>query len=229
MFQSEQTMQDRLVNFMYGVYGLMSGALTITAITSYFVSRIPNIETTLFGSPLLVMLIFIAQLALVFGLSLMIQRLTFPMALTMFLAYSVSVGITTSVIFLVYTEASIMQTFVVAAGMFGTMTIYGYLTGTDLTRLGNVMMMAIWGLIIALVVNIFFQNPMFDLLISAAGVLIFTALTAYDTQKIKQIGEHMMADQEMMGKVAVLGALTLYLDFVNLFLFLLRFMGRRRD
>ena len=229
MFQSEQTMQDRLVNFMYGVYGLMSGALTITAITSYFVSRIPNIETTLFGSPLLVMLIFIAQLALVFGLSLMIQRLTFPMALTMFLAYSVSVGITTSVIFLVYTEASIMQTFVVAAGMFGTMTIYGYLTGADLTRLGNVMMMAIWGLIIALVVNIFFQNPMFDLLISAAGVLIFTALTAYDTQKIKQIGEHMMADQEMMGKVAVLGALTLYLDFVNLFLFLLRFMGRRRD
>ncbi len=229
MFQSEQTMQDRLVNFMYGVYGLMSGALTITAITSYFVSRIPNIETTLFGSPLLVMLIFIAQLALVFGLSLMIQRLTFPMALTMFLAYSVSVGITTSVIFLVYTEASIMQTFVVAAGMFGTMTIYGYLTGTDLTRLGNVMMMAIWGLIIAVLVNIFFQNPMFDLLISAAGVLIFTALTAYDTQKIKQIGEHMMADQEMMGKVAVLGALTLYLDFVNLFLFLLRFMGRRRD
>ena len=132
-------------------------------------------------------------------------------------------------IFLVYTQASIMQTFIVTAGMFGVMTIYGYLTHTDLTKLGNVMMMAVWGLIIALLVNLFFRNPMFDLLISAAGVLVFTALTAYDTQKIKQIGEHMMADDEMMSKVAVLGALTLYLDFVNLFLYLLRFMGRRRD
>ncbi len=228
MFQ-EQTMQDRLVNFMYGVYGLMSGALAITAVTAYFVSTIPNIETTLFGSPLLVTLIFIAQLALVVALGLMIQRLTFPMALTMFFVYAISLGITTSVIFLVYTKASIMQTFAVSAGMFGVMTIYGYVTGTDLTKLGNVMMMALWGLIIALIVNLFLRNPMFDLLVSGAGVVIFTLLTAYDTQKIKQIGEHMFGEQEMMGKVAILGALTLYLDFVNLFLFLLRFMGRRRD
>lgn len=229
MFQHEQTAQDRLINFMYGVYGLMTGALTLTAITSYYIAQIPNIEVTLFGSPLLVALLFIGQILLVLGLSFMIQRLTFPMALTMFLVYSVSVGVTTSVIFLVYTEASIMQTFIVTAGMFGVMTIYGYLTHTDLTKLGNVMIMALWGLIIALLVNLFFRSPIFDLLISAAGVLVFTALTAYDTQKIKQIGEHMIADQEMMAKVAVLGALTLYLDFVNLFLYLLRFMGRRKD
>lgn len=229
MFHQEQTVQDRIINFMYGVYGLMTGALTITAITAYGIAQIPNIEITLFGSPLLITLLFIGQLALVFGLGFMIQRLTFPMALTMFLVYSISVGITTSVIFLVYTQASIVQTFAVAAGMFGVMTIYGYVTHTDLTKLGNVMMMALWGLIIALLVNLFFRNPMMDLLISAAGVLLFTALTAYDTQKIKQIGEHMMADREMMAKVAVLGALSLYLDFVNLFLYLLRFMGRRRD
>lgn len=229
MFEQQQTMQDRLVNFMYGVYGLMAGALTLTAITAFYVSRIPNIETTLFGNPLLMSLIFIAQLVLVVSLSSMVQKLTFPLALTMFSVYSVSVGITTSVIFLVYTQASIVQTFAVAAGMFGLTTIYGYLTGADLTKMGNILMMALWGLIISLVVNLFLRNPMFDLLISAAGVLIFTALTAYDTQKIKQIGQHMMADNEMMGKVAVLGALTLYLDFINLFLYLLRFMGRQRD
>jgi FtsH-binding integral membrane protein len=229
MFQSDQTMQERLINFMYGVYGLMTGALTITALTAYFVARIPNIETTLFGSPVLMTFIFIGQLALVVGLSLALARLTFPMALAFFLVYSVSVGITVSAVFLIYTTASIVQAFAVTAAMFGAMTIYGYLTHTDLTRFGNVMIMALWGLIIALLVNIWMQNPMFDLLITCAGVLIFTALTAYDTQRIKQIGQHMMADDGMMAKVAVLGALTLYLDFVNLFLYLLRFMGRRRD
>ncbi len=228
MFQ-DQPLQDSLVNFMYGVYGLMSGALAVTGVTAYFVSTIPNIENTLFGSPLLITVIFIAQLALVVALSMMIQRLTFAMALTMFFVYATSLGVTLSAIFLVYTEASIVQTFAVSSGMFGVMTIYGYITRADLTKLGNVMMMALWGLIIALLVNLFFRSPMFDLVISGAGVVIFTLLTAYDTQKIKQMGEHMLGDQEMMGKVAVIGALTLYLDFVNLFLFLLRFMGRRQD
>ena len=225
----EQTVQDRLVYFMYGVYGPMSGALALTAVTAYFISTIPHIEVTLFGSPLLVTLLFVGQIALVIALGMLIQRLTFPMALTMFFVYAISLGVTLSVVFLVYTKASIVQTFVVTSGMFGVMTIYGYVTGTDLTKLGNVLMMAVWGLIIALLVNLFLRSPMFDLMISAAGVVIFTLLTAYDTQKIKQMGEHMLGDQEMMGKVAVIGALTLYLDFVNLFLFLLRFMGRRRD
>ena len=229
MFESEQTMQDRVVNFMYAVYGLMSGALALTAVTAFYISRIPNIAATLFGSPLLVTLIFIGQLALVFALSAMIQRLSFPMALAMFLGFAISIGITTSAIFLTYTTVSIVQTFAVAAGMFGVMTIYGYLTGTDLTRLGNVLIMALWGVIIAMLVNFFFQSPMVNLLISIAGVILFTLLTAYDTQKIKQFGEHMISDREMMRKVAVLGALTLYLDFINLFLFLLQFMGRRRD
>lgn len=229
MFESEYSMQDRLVNFMYGVYGLMSGALAITAVTAYSISRIPHITNTLFGSPLLVTLIMIGQLILVISLGFMIQRLSFPMVLTMFLVYSISVGVTLSVVFLVYTTASIVQTFAVASGMFGIMTIYGYLTGTDLTRIGNVAMMALWGLILALLINLFFRSPMADLIISAGGVLIFTVLTAYDTQKIKQMGMQMLGDREMMGKVAVFGALTLYLDFVNLFLYLLRFMGKRKN
>ncbi len=229
MAHQEHTLHERLVNFMYGVYGLMTGALTLTALTAYFVAQIPNIEMTLFANPLLMTLIFIGQIALVVGLSFMIERLSFPMALAMFLAYSISVGVVTSVVFLIYTHASIVQTFAVAAGMFGITTIYGYLTQTDLTKLGNVMIMAVWGLMIALLVNLFFQSSTFDLLISMAGVLVFTALTAFDTQRIKQMGTYMIADQEMMVKVAVLGALTLYLDFINLFLYLLRFMGRRRD
>lgn len=225
----EQTHQERLVNFMYGVYGLMSGALTLTALTAYFVSRIPNIEVTLFGNPMLTTVLFLAQLGLVLVMSFAIYRLTFPMLLAMFFVYATTLGITLSSIFIVYTEASIVQTFAVAAAMFGAMTIYGYVTGTDLTRVGNVAMMALFGLLIALLVNLFLQNPMMDLIISAAGVVIFTLLTAYDTQKIKLMGQHMFADNEMMGKVAVMGALMLYLDFINLFLYLLRFMGKRRE
>jgi uncharacterized protein len=229
MFESEYAGQERVVDFMYAVYGLMSGALALTGVTAYYISTIPHITTTLFASPLLVTFIIIAQLVLVIGLSAMIQRLTFAMALTMFLVYSISVGVTTSIVFLVYTLGSIVQAFGVAAGMFGVMCIYGYLTRADLTKVGNVAMMGLWGIIIAFLVNLFLQNPMIDLVFSAIGVVVFTALTAYDTQKIKQMGQYMMGDREMMGKVAVRGALTLYLDFINLFLFLLRFMGRRRD
>ncbi len=229
MYESEYTGQERLVSFMYMVYGFMAGALALSGITAYYISTIPHITTTLFGSPLLFTLIVVGQLVLVIGLSAMIQRLTFAMALGMFIVYAISVGVTTSIIFLVYTPASIVQTFGVAAGMFGVTCIYGYVTRADLTKLGNIAMMGLWGIIIAFLVNLFLQNPMIDLVFSAIGVVVFTALTAFDSQKIKQMGHSMIADREMMGKVAVIGALTLYLDFINLFLFLLRFMGRRRN
>lgn len=229
MYETDHSGQDRLTNYMYSVYGLMAGALALTCTTAYYISRIPNIQMTLFGSPILMMFIMIGQLALVISLSAMIQRMTFPMALTMFMVYSVSVGITTSAIFLVYTLGSIVQTFAVASAMFGVMCVYGYITRADLTKLGNVMMMALWGLIIAMLMNLFLQNPVIDLIYSLIGVVVFTLLAAYDTQKLKQIGQHMGGDREMMSKLAVIGALTLYLDFINLFLFLLRFMGKRRD
>ncbi len=229
MYETEYTGQNRIVDFMYGVYGLMSGALAVTTITAYYVATIPHITTTLFASPLLMTFIFIGQIALVIGLSAMIHKLTLPMALAMFFVYAISVGVTTSLIFQVYTMGSIVQTFAVAAGMFGVTSIYGYLTRADLSSLGNVMMMALWGIIIAILVNLWLQNPVIDLLLSAVGVIVFAALTAYDTQKIKQMGSQLMSDGQMASKVAVIGALTLYLDFINLFLFLLRFMGRRRS
>ncbi len=228
MFNS-QSIQDRLVNFMYGVYGLMSGGLTLTALTAFYVSRIPNIEQTLLGNSLLMTFLFIGQIALVIGLSALISRLTFPMALLMFFAYSISLGVTLSGIFLVFTDASLVQTFGVAAGTFGAMTIYGYLTNADLTKMGNVLMMILFGLIIAMFVNLFMGSTILDLIISVAGVVVFTLFTAYDTQKIKQMGQAMLGEDEMLAKVAVYGALILYLDFVNLFLYLLRFMGKRRD
>lgn len=229
MYETEYTGHTRVIDFLYAVYGLMSGALAVTAATAYYVSTIPNISTTLFASPLLMTLIFVGQVALVVGLSLMIHKLTFPMALAMFFVYAISVGVTTSLIFKVYTLGSIFQTFAVAAGMFGVTCVYGYLTRADLSRLGNVMIMVLWGILIAIFVNFWLQNQMIDLLISIAGVVVFTALTAYDTQKIKQMGQQLIGSGQMASKVAVLGALTLYLDFINLFLFLLRFMGRRRD
>lgn len=229
MFNSEQTMQERLSNFMYGVYGLMSGGLTITAMTAYYVARIPNIEQTLLNNSLLMTLIFIGQFALVIALTALFSRLTFPMALLMFFTYAISLGITLSGVFLLFTAGSVAQTFGVAAGMFGAMTIYGYLTDTDLTRMGNVLMMLLIGLIIAMLVNLFMQSSVFNLMISAAGVVIMTLFTAYDTQKIKQLGMGLLGHDEMFAKVAVLGALMLYLDFINLFLFLLQFMGKKRD
>ncbi len=229
MYESEYTGDTRLANFMYSVYGLMGAALAVTCATAYYVSTIANIRTTLFGSPGLMTVLVVVQLALVFGLAAAIEKLSLALAVTMFAVYAISVGITTSAIFLVYTPGSIVQTFGVAAGMFGVMGVYGYLTGSDLSKLGNIAMMGLWGIIIALLVNMWLQNPVIDLVFSGIGVVVFTALTAYDTQKIRQMGQSMMGSGQMMGKVAVIGALTLYLDFINLFLFLLRFMGRRRD
>ena len=113
--------------------------------------------------------------------------------------------------------------------MFGTMALYGYVTESDLTTIGNISLMALFGLILGLLINMFLRSPGFDFMLSAIGVIVFTLLTAYDTQKIKRMAQQLMADRETMGKIAILGALTLYLDFINLFLYLLRFMGRRRE
>ena len=151
-------------------------------------------------------------------------------ATIVFLAYSLLSGVTLAPIFLVYTAASIGTTFLVTAGTFGVMATYGIVTKTDLTRIGNILMMALIGLIIASVVNMFLGSSMMDLIISAVGVLIFTGLTAYDAQKIKDMSVQFQGhDADVQTKVAVIGALSLYLDFINLFLMLLRFLGDRRD
>ncbi len=220
---------QRVQSFMYGVYGWMACALSITAFVSYYVAATPALFMYIQTNSGLIILLFLLQIGLVIGLGIFLQRMTFMTALIMFFIYATSLGITLSVIFHIYTTASIISTFVTAAGMFGVMAVYGYVTRTDLTTMGNMSIMMLFGLIIGMVINLFLRNPMIDLILSGIGVLVFTLLTAYDTQKIKQIGQRMLADQETMRKVAILGALTLYLDFINLFLYLLRFMGKRRE
>jgi len=150
------------------------------------------------------------------------------MAITVFMVYSILNGLTMSVIFLVYTSSSISTTFLITAGTFGAMSLYGYYTKKDLTSIGNMAMMALIGIIIASIVNIFLQNEMMYWIISYLGVAVFVGLTAYDTQKLKEIGSRGFANEEGMEKIAILGALTLYLDFINLFLFLLRIFGDRK-
>ena len=229
MFEAEYPHVQRVANLMYGVYGWMSCALTITAGIAYYVAATPKIFMFIHQNPGVLIMLFLAQIGLVIGLSIFLARMTFTTALAMFLLYAASLGLTLSSIFYIYTESSIVSTFVTTAGMFGVMSIYGYLTRSDLTSIGNMSVMMLFGLIIGLVVNMFLRNPMVDLVLSGIGVVVFVLLTAYDTQKIKRLGQQMVAGKEAMAKISILGALTLYLDFINIFLFLLRFMGRRRD
>ncbi len=172
-----------------------------------------------------------AQLGLVIYLSAAISTMSYRAAVTSFVAYSILTGMLLSPIFLIYAMSSICMTFVTAACMFGGMAIYGYYTETDLSQFGSILLMGLWGLIIASLVNWFFASSSFDLFLSFCGVLLFTALTAYDVQKIKNLArviEYQENSQEMSNKIALLGALQLYLDFINLFLYLLKLMGKKR-
>jgi uncharacterized protein len=216
-------------SFMYAVYAWMAAALSVTAVVAYAVATTPHMIRTLYSNPFLLFGIFIAQIALVVMLSGAVANLTFVPALALFFGYAGLVGLTLSAIFYVYTLGSIGTAFATTALMFGGMAIYGYVTKTDLTTMGNRAMMVLWGLIVALVVNMFFKNEMLDMVISAVGVILFSLLTAYDTQKIKMFARELIADDETIQVVALRCALVLYLDFINLFIYLLRFMGKQRN
>ena len=206
------------------VYAWMGAGLTVTAIMALVTLSSPAILTAIVGNRMLFFGLMIGELALVFILSGAINRLSASTATLIFVAYSALNGVTLSVVALVYTANSIASTFVVTAGMFGAMSIYGYVTKRDLTSWGSFLFMGLIGVVIASVVNIFVGSSAVSWVISAIGVVVFTGLTAYDTWKIKE-----MAAQGTEGrKPAILGALTLYLDFINLFLMLLRFTGSRR-
>ncbi len=214
--------------FMAQVYGWMSCGLLLTAFTAWFVNGSALQETILTNSILFFGLI-IAQLGLVFFLSGMVNKISGSLATTLFMLYSVLTGLTLSVVFMQYTGASIGSTFVVTAGTFGAMSVYGYTTKRDLTGLGSMMVMGLIGIIIASVVNIFLKSSAMYWAITYIGVIVFVGLTAYDTQKLKAIGEQVSADdRENYRKYSIMGALTLYLDFINLFLMLLRILGDRR-
>lgn len=209
------------------VYTWMAMALAITGITAYGVSISPNLVNLIFSSKMVFFGIIIAELALVLILSARLHKLSLSTATLMFILYSVLNGVTLSSIFLLYTTSSIATTFFISAGTFGAMSLYGAVTKTDLSSIGKILYMALIGLIIATVVNMFMHSSGFDMIISYAGVLIFVGLTAWDTQKIKL----MLAEADYMDegaqKLALIGALTLYLDFINLFIYLLRILGKR--
>ena len=229
MYETGTDVGRMVQSFLQRVYGWMSVGLALTAGTAYYVATTPAMLKIVFGSPWIFLGLFIVQLGLVIALSAGIHKLSFGTALMLFLGYSVLSGITLSAIFLAYTYTSIASTFLVAAGMFGGMSLYGYVTKADLSQWGSFLFMGLLGLILSLLVNMWLQSPGFGLLISWGGVLIFTLLTAYDVQKLKRIAQKMSSQGQPMNQIVVYGALTLYLDFINLFLYLLRIMGQRRN
>ena len=215
---------------MRKVYVWMTMAMAVTGLTAFYVASNPELFYKIFGeSSMMMWVLIIAEFAVVLTLSSAINRLSFPVAGLLFVAYSVLNGLTLSVIFLMYTASSIATTFVITAGTFAAMSLVGFITRKDLSGLGKILVMGLIGIIIATVVNIFVGSTGLQTVVNYLGVFIFVGLTAYDTQKIKlmfqQAGGEVNATTQ---KMALMGSLALYLDFINLFLFLLRIFGDRR-
>ena len=214
--------------FMVRVYNWMTAGLAITGFMAFYVSSNETIMNIIFGNPIMPIVLMIAQIGLVFWLASRVMQMSVSQATGVFMLYAGLTGVTFSFIFVVYTSASITSTFLVTAGTFGAMSLYGYTTKKDLTSWGSFLFMGLIGIIIASVVNMFMQSTMMHMIITYAGVLIFVGLTAYDTQKIKEMNILGNEGTDEDTKEAIRGALTLYLDFINLFLMLLRLMGDRR-
>lgn len=216
---------------MTRVYMWMTVALVLTAGAAYFTATIPALTQLVYGNTAVIWVLFIGELALVMGISMGINRLAPTTATALFLLYSLINGVTMSGIFFAYSIGAIYQAFAASALTFGGMSIFGYTVKKDLSRLGSILIMALIGIIIASIVNIFWSNSTFDAIITYLGVFLFVGLTAYDTQRIKAMSEAAEAygDADATSRVAILGALSLYLDFINLFLYILRLFGRSRD
>ena len=214
--------------FLLNVYNWMAMGLALTAVIAYGVSTSETLLRTIFSNPILFWGIIILQFGVVIGLSAAINKMPVVLAIGAFFLYAALTGLTLSSIFVIYTSSSIASTFFVCAMMFGSVSVFGYITKMDLSGIGTFMFMGLIGLIIASVVNIFLKSSMLYWIISYAGVVIFVGLTAWDTQKLKRMSQEVSFDSDQGKKIAVLGALTLYLDFINMFLFLLRIMGSRK-
>lgn len=232
MYQETKTLSN---TFVANVFMWMFAALGLTAVTAYFFGTSESLMQMIYtitpkGTPAMSGLGWVVTFApfiIVLVMSFGSNKLSAQTTVLLFVIYSVLMGMSLSSIFIVYTGASIFKTFIITAGMFGIMAVMGYTTKTDLTKLGSILMMALFGMIIAMLVNFFMHSARMEYIISVIGVVVFTGLTAYDVQKIKNIGQMGINDGEVMAKVTIFAALSLYLDFLNLFLYLLRFFGRR--
>jgi FtsH-binding integral membrane protein len=221
-----------LVNeYVRSVYNWMAIGLGLTGVIAYYVAHSPAMMGLIFGNPLIFFALMIAELGLVFAIGGMVHRMSAGTATSLFVVYAGLNGVTLSFIFLAYTATSIASTFFICAGTFVGCSIYGWTTKRDLTSWGGFLMMGLIGIIIATVVNIFLKSSGMAMIISYIGVFLFVGLTAYDTQKIKNMALTQPAGLEgaVIRKGAILGALSLYLDFINLFLMLLRIFGQSRD
>jgi FtsH-binding integral membrane protein len=214
--------------YLTKVYNWMAIALLVTGLVAYFTAGSEMLINAIVGNKILFYGLLIGEIALVGYISARINKISSYNATLLFLLYAVLNGLTFAVIFLVFTSESISSTFLITAGTFGAMSLYGYFTKSDLTKIGSLAIMALIGIIIASIVNMFLHSEMMYWIVTYLGVAIFIGLTAYDTQKLKRIAINGFESEESMEKSAILGALTLYLDFINLFLFLLRIFGNRK-
>ncbi|HEN3608521.1 TPA: Bax inhibitor-1/YccA family protein [Yersinia enterocolitica] len=215
--------------YMAQVYGWMTCGLLLTAVVAWYAANTPSIIFALQSNQILFFGLIIAQLGLVFVISGMINRLSGSAATSLFMLYSALTGLTLSSILIMYTGASIASTFIICAGMFGAMSVYGYTTKRDLSGLGSMLFMGLIGIVLASIVNIWLKSSALMWAVTYIGVLVFVGLTAYDTQKLKNMGAQLDSnDRDNFRKYSIVGALTLYLDFINLFLMLLRIFGNRR-
>ncbi|GKT10701.1 Bax inhibitor-1/YccA family protein [Desulforhabdus sp. TSK] len=225
-YQKERAIEIQ-TGFVQRVYNWMGLGLATTAVASVFTASSPVMMQMIFGNPLIFFGLIIAELGLVMALSAALGRLKASTATMMFFVYAALNGVTLSAVFLAYTQASIANTFFITAGTFGAMSLYGHATKKDLTSWSSFLTMGLIGIIIASLVNLFFQSEAIYWVITYAGIIVFVGLTAYDAQQIKAMALQGFGDEEMARKGAVIGALRLYLDFINLFLMLLRLFGRR--
>lgn len=222
-----EALAARVSAFLGRVYAWMFLGLLVTAVTAFAVASSEQLVEALILNRLVFWMLLFGQLGLVIFLSARVAKMSPVMAGTLFILYSATVGITTSVILLAYTGASIVSTFMITAGMFGALALFGTFTKRSLAGVGQFMFMGLIGLILAMVVNLFWQNDALYFVISVIGVLVFTGLTAWDAQRMKQMA--VALPDGRVGSYAIVGALSLYLDFINLFFFLLRLMGGRRN
>lgn len=227
--QRQAAIEAEQARFITKVYGWMAIGLALTGAVSYLIANSPALLQIIYGNKFVFWGLLIGELLMVGYLAAAVTRMSAATATLVYMLYAVVNGLTLSGIFILYTSTSIVGTFLITAGTFAAMSAYGYFTKQDLTKAGNLLFMALIGLVIATVVNIIFRNPILHWIITYAGILIFVGLTAYDTQKIKQMNIIGNEGTEEDHKEAIMGALTLYLDFINLFLYLLRLFGRSND
>lgn len=225
--EKEGTLSLAFPALMRKVYVWMTFALVITGVVAYGVASSPTLLQAIFSNKILFWGIILGQFGLVFGISGAINRLSLSVATMLFILYSILNGVMLSAIFVAYSPMVITKVFLITAGTFAAMATFGYFTKADLSGMGKILMMALIGLIIATVVNIFLKSSGLDMILSYVGVLIFVGLTAWDSQKIKMMLAQCEDMDEGAQKIALIGALTLYLDFINLFLYLLRIFGRK--